>query len=67
MMYRFDLYISICSKRAKVHYAHIKVQLFPKIRIVKNGNISQCDARRKYFASREVFFKLKHRVFQRIS
>lgn len=38
-MQRFDLYALICSKRAKVHYAHIKVQLFPKIRIVKNGNI----------------------------
>lgn len=39
MRQRFDLCILIYSKRAKVHYAHNKVQLFPKITIIKNGNI----------------------------
>lgn len=30
MIQRFDLCILIYPKRAKVHYAHIKVQLFSK-------------------------------------
>ena len=39
MMHQFDLHMLICSKRTKVHYEYISVQLSSKIRIIKNENM----------------------------